>query len=176
MSAISLDGRVAIVTGAGRSLGRAYAIALADAGAAVVVNDVDESGAATTVAEITANAVIPTALSPMTATIPAYTELYERHLAGEPIPATFRHNNALGTPEDVAPLIVWLASAESGDVTGQAIGIGGDKLTLYSHPAELDAQYSDGGWTADGIDAAWRSRFASQAQHSGPPIREEATT
>lgn len=305
MSTISLDGRVAIVTGAGRSLGRAYAIALADAGAGVVVNDVDESGAANTVAEITsrggravssigavgsaetaaalvdaarenfgrldvlvanagvlrdrvlwkmsdddfdavvsshlrgtftcgraaatlmrekgeggrliligspagqfgsfgqsnysavkaglvamtrtwslelaraeitANAVIPTALSPMTATIPAYTELYERYLAGEPIPATFRHNNALGTPEDVAPLIVWLASAESGDVTGQAIGIGGDKLTLYSHPAELDAQYSDGGWTADGIDAAWRSRFASQAQHSGPPIREEATT
>ena len=53
MSAIRLDGRVAIVTGAGRSLGRAYAIALADAGAAVVVNDVDESGATGTVAEIT---------------------------------------------------------------------------------------------------------------------------
>src|SRR5450631_490037 len=35
-----LDGRVAIVTGAGRGLGRAHALALAGAGAAVVVNDV----------------------------------------------------------------------------------------------------------------------------------------
>ena len=35
----SLDGRVAIVTGAGAGLGRAEALALADAGARVVLND-----------------------------------------------------------------------------------------------------------------------------------------
>src|SRR5690606_19712219 len=51
-------------------------------------------------AGITANAVVPVALSPMTATIPKYKEVYERYLAGEPIPATYRHDNALGTPED----------------------------------------------------------------------------
>jgi NAD(P)-dependent dehydrogenase (short-subunit alcohol dehydrogenase family) len=118
---------------------------------------------------ITANIVIPTALSPMTATIPRYAEPYQRFLAGEPIPHELRHDRALGSPEDVAPLVVWLASAASQEVTGQAIGIGGDRLTLYSHPAVLDVDYSEGGWSADGIGEAWRSRFAPQAQPSGPP-------
>jgi NAD(P)-dependent dehydrogenase (short-subunit alcohol dehydrogenase family) len=35
----SLEGRVAIITGAGRGLGRAHALFFADEGARVVVND-----------------------------------------------------------------------------------------------------------------------------------------
>ncbi len=40
-----LEGKVAVVTGAGRGLGRSHALALAAAGAAVVVNDLDLAGA-----------------------------------------------------------------------------------------------------------------------------------
>ena len=56
-------------------------------------------------------------------------------------------------------------------MTGQAIGIGGDRISLYSHPTVLDQEYSDGGWSAAGIDRAWQERFAAQAQTSGPPSR-----
>lgn len=295
---IRLDGKVAVVTGAGRSLGRAYALALGAAGAAVVVNDVDAETAERTAAEIreaggravasvgpvgptatadalvaaamssfgrldilvanagvlrdrvlwkmgdddfdlviethlrgsftcgraaaaamreqgtggriiligspagqfgsfgqtnyaaakaglvamartwslelaragiTANAVVPTALSPMTATIPQYAEVYDDYIAGGEIPAEYRHDHALGTPEDVASLIVWLASDAAADVTGQAIGIGGDRLTLYSHPAVLRTMYQDGGWAPGQIDEGWRAELAASAQRSGPP-------
>jgi NAD(P)-dependent dehydrogenase (short-subunit alcohol dehydrogenase family) len=51
---ISLEGRVALVTGAGAGLGRAYALALAGRGAHVVVNDISGEAAAAVAAEITA--------------------------------------------------------------------------------------------------------------------------
>jgi len=50
----TLEGRSAIVTGAGAGLGRAEAIALANQGAAVVVNDYDAEAANAVVDEITA--------------------------------------------------------------------------------------------------------------------------
>lgn len=47
-----LDGHVALVTGASSGIGRAAAVAFADAGATVVVSDVDEQGGEATVARI----------------------------------------------------------------------------------------------------------------------------
>ncbi len=49
-----LDGKAVVITGAGRGLGRAYALDAAGQGAAVVVNDIDGAEADGVVAEITA--------------------------------------------------------------------------------------------------------------------------
>lgn len=117
--------------------------------------------------QITVNAVVPTAWTTMTATIPAFKPLVARVEAGEPLPPAVRRELAIGMPEDCAGLIVFLASKAAAAVTGQAIGIGGDRLCLYSHPAEIAVELADGGWDADAIAATWASRFAAHAQPSG---------
>ena len=57
----------------------------------------------------------------------------------------------------VAPLVVFLASDMAAGITGQCIGLGGDKLALWSHPREVSIAYKNGGWTADEIATAWQT-------------------
>ena len=80
-----------------------------------------------------------------------HSALEETLPTGTPLPAWVRRDEGLGTVEDVAELIVYLASDAAKGVTGQAIGIGGDRLALWSHPAEKQVEFADGGWTADEI-------------------------
>jgi NAD(P)-dependent dehydrogenase (short-subunit alcohol dehydrogenase family) len=118
-------------------------------------------------AEVTVNAIVPTAWTAMTATIPIYKPLVARVAAGEPLPAAVRREHAIGHPEDCAGLVVFLASNAAGGISGQAIGVGGDRLCLYTHPAEVVTELREGGWDADAVAAVWQARFAAHAQPVG---------
>ncbi|MFD5828263.1 SDR family NAD(P)-dependent oxidoreductase [Lentzea sp. NPDC060358] len=106
--------------------------------------------------DIAVNAVVPVAATEMTKTIPVFAPLIEEsERTGEPLPGWVRRDEGLGTAEDAAELIVFLASDAAKGITGQAIGIGGDRLALWAHPAEKQVLFSDGGWTAAGIAEQW---------------------
>jgi NAD(P)-dependent dehydrogenase (short-subunit alcohol dehydrogenase family) len=122
-------------------------------------------------AGITVNAVIPVAATAMTATMPAFEPYVTAwREGGTPLPRWLRAGEGFGVPGDAAGLVVFLASAASEGITGQAIGIGGDRLTLWSHPQEVASAYRDGGWDADAISEAW-APIAAQSQPVGiaPP-------
>jgi NAD(P)-dependent dehydrogenase (short-subunit alcohol dehydrogenase family) len=122
-------------------------------------------------AEVTVNAVIPNAVTAMTATVPflaPYAEMVER---GEPIPTEVRRAISFGTAQDCAGLVVFLASDRSAGITGQCIGIGGDRLSLWSHPAEVRSAFKDGGWDADAIADAFATTVGESLESYGiePP-------
>ncbi|MBG0832684.1 SDR family oxidoreductase [Planomonospora sp. ID67723] len=121
-------------------------------------------------ANITVNSVVPIAATEMTRTIPAFAphvEALENN--GEPLPDWLRKAEGFGTPEDVAGLVVFLASDAAAAVNGQCVGVGGDKLALWSHPQEIATAYADGGWNADAIAAAWPVSVGREPQSYGIP-------
>jgi NAD(P)-dependent dehydrogenase (short-subunit alcohol dehydrogenase family) len=121
-------------------------------------------------ADITVNAIIPVAATAMTATIPAFAPYVRANQAdGTPFPSWLRTGEGFGTVDDVAGLAVFLASDASADVTGQCIGIGGDRLALWSHPQEAAVAFHDGGWTADTIAQTWPSSMGRTLQSVGIP-------
>jgi len=116
---------------------------------------------------ITCNAIVPNALTRMVASIPGFGPMVEAAERGEPIPANIRKGLGMGLPDEVAPLIVFLASDAAQKITGQCIGLGGDKLSLWAHPKEISVAYRDGGWTADAIAEVWSASVGAVPESVG---------
>jgi NAD(P)-dependent dehydrogenase (short-subunit alcohol dehydrogenase family) len=124
-------------------------------------------------AEITVNAVVPVAATAMTETIPFLKPYVDALKAGEPLPPFARQELGFGSPEDAAGVVAFLASDAAAGITGQAVGIGGDRLALWSHPSEVVVEFADGtGWSADAIAQAWPEQFAGSQQTVGQQFPE----
>jgi NAD(P)-dependent dehydrogenase (short-subunit alcohol dehydrogenase family) len=123
-------------------------------------------------AAVTVNAVIPVAATAMTDTVPYFAPAVAADKAGEPMPSFFRHDLGFGTSDDVAGLVAYLASDAAADITGQAIGVGGDRLQLWSHPEPIFSAYETGGWTESALDARFHEMIANRQQAVGERLPE----
>ena len=114
---------------------------------------------------IRSNALWPVAQTDMTQVV------FERARAaaaqrGEPAPDPV--DMGFGLPEEVAAGLVWLASDGAAHFNGQILSFNGRKTGLWTHPAEVHAQYRDEPWTADELDTYYRD---IDAQPVNPPVR-----
>src|SRR5438477_40466 len=160
-----LDGKVAVVTGAGRGIGRAHARLLASEGARVVVNDL---GTATA--------------GDGTDTTPARQVVDEIVAAGGQAVAN-ADSVATGTgagaaefmggpewePENISPLVVFLASDAAADVSGQVFVVWGTRVHLmegFTLAATLDR--GEGRWTPAELAARKDELFAGRRSKVPP--------
>ncbi|AXY50163.1 4-hydroxyphenyl-beta-hydroxyacyl-CoA dehydrogenase [Rhodococcus ruber] len=124
-------------------------------------------------AGITANAVCPVAVTAMTETVPIFAPYIEQMKQTGELPAVIRREVGMGTPQDVAGLIAFLASDDAADITGQAFSVGGDRLALWSHPQLTATAFHDGGFSTDDVAAQWPIVFADRVESVGEEFPEE---
>jgi NAD(P)-dependent dehydrogenase (short-subunit alcohol dehydrogenase family) len=111
--------------------------------------------------KITVNAICPRAETDMTHTVPAAVQQRkDTSWAGTSV-------KKRGTPEQVAPAVVYLASDEADWINGQVIGLGGDKLSLWSHPRELTEAFIFGGWDVEKMRALFKTSVGFELQSVG---------
>ena len=102
---------------------------------------------------VTVNVISPGAATRMTASVPA-----ERRRAGSPANAPADERS----PDNVAPIVTYLASERSGWITGRIIHASGYEVALYNNPQPLVRLIGTGPW--DGED------LAEQVERSFGPL------
>lgn len=110
---------------------------------------------------VTANAIAPGAATRMTESVPA-----ERRRA----PGA----NGERSPDNVAPIVAYLAGVDSGWLTGRVIGARGYQVSLYANPEPVRQIVSSGPWDPDKLAGLVESTFRPVVEGSGGPWSQRA--
>jgi len=105
---------------------------------------------------VTVNAISPGAATRMTASVPE-----ERRRAGAPAETDER------SPDNVAPVVAYLASEQSGWITGRIIHSSGYEVSLYSNPQPVSRIIGTGPWDADALAAQLERSFGPLLRGQG---------
>jgi hypothetical protein len=63
------------------------------------------------------------------------------------------------SPDNIAPMCAYLASAKSDWLTGRTFGVSGFKVGLYNNPETIAEVTSDGPWTLPDLESKLVSTF-----------------
>lgn len=97
---------------------------------------------------VTVNCILPVAGTRLMLTPEVLAAKEKRAAAG--VQVTVSAGDAdLPPPEDVAPIVVFLASDAASDVNGQLFFAAGGEITLYSWPTPVKSIFKEGRWTID---------------------------
>jgi NAD(P)-dependent dehydrogenase (short-subunit alcohol dehydrogenase family) len=72
-------------------------------------------------------------------------------------------------PEDIAPLVVWLASDDAANVNGRTFFVQTGTVAIYSEPVQEKALVKVGGWTIDELFQFMPTTLAAGVINPSPP-------
>lgn len=110
---------------------------------------------------VTANAIAPGAATRLTATIPQ-----DKQLSSSERPA----DDDSRSPDNIAPLVTYLASEASDWISGRTLGAAGYGVTLWNNPEVRASIASDGPWDLDDLAAKMEQEFRPLADGLHPSI------
>jgi NAD(P)-dependent dehydrogenase (short-subunit alcohol dehydrogenase family) len=122
---------------------------------------------------ITVNAVCPSAATRMTATIPPdrLRQLLAQQGVEVPVdtPIDELYKRFLGDPEDVPPIILYLASDEAANINGQIFGASGGRISLYA-PWTVEKEIAkEGRWSLEELCETIPKTLAEGLVAPAPP-------
>ena len=118
---------------------------------------------------VTVNSISPGANSRMTQTVPQSARDL-RAASGIQSNSAVTPLELNRDPEDVAPMVAWLASDEAKDVNGHVFHCQGGQISLMNNPAEERTLRKSGRWSVEEIDAMFSGTLGMDMVNPGPPL------
>jgi NAD(P)-dependent dehydrogenase (short-subunit alcohol dehydrogenase family) len=112
---------------------------------------------------VTANAIAPAAATRLTATVPTDKQIGPGSQASSTGDTTM-------SPDNIAPVVAFLAGTGSDWLTGRTLGAGGHQIRLWNYPEVVESIDSDGPWDLNDLAAKAEKSFRPRADGAPPSI------